>query len=134
MENLPTWLEFVALDITKPDNLRLVGLYKANKKKCAIIMLGQGKSHIMALLSKTKNDDFPNGLARGFIEKVKKANKPSYASAVIEMDMELDWLQLKGMKDFYNEVVSVMDKYKVMKSDQEMCMLMADTNQDATYG
>ena len=44
----------------------------------------------MALLSKTKNDDFPNGLPWEFIEKAKKANKALDASAVIEMEIDLD--------------------------------------------
>ncbi len=60
IKKYPTWLEFVVLDITKPYNQQLVELYLASKKLCAIIMLGQGKSHGMALLGKTKNDDFPN--------------------------------------------------------------------------
>ena len=57
MKNCPTWLEFVVLDITRPINQQLVELYPANKKLCAIIILGQGKSHGMAFLGKTKNDD-----------------------------------------------------------------------------
>ena len=87
-----------------------------------IIALGQGKSHGRALLSKTKNDDFPNGLAQEFIEKAKKASKPSGASAVIEMNMELNQLQLKGPRDFYNEVVSVMN----MKSHSRIMNCAAD--------
>ena len=88
MENCPTWSEFAVLDITKPENQVLVDLYMANKKLCAIIMLGWGKSHSMSLLGKTKNDEFPNGKAQEFIEGVKKADKPSDASAVIETDIE----------------------------------------------
>ena len=71
-------------------------MYKANKKLYAIIVLGQGKSHRMALLSKTKSDDYPNRLAWEFNDKVKKANMPSEVSAAIEMDVELDQLQLKA--------------------------------------
>ena len=59
----------------------------------------------MALISKTKNNDLPNGLAWEIIEKVKKANKPFDASTAIEIDMELDRLQLKGMGDFNNKVI-----------------------------
>ena len=44
----------------------------------------------MALLRKTKNDDYPNGLAWEFVKKAKKANKPSGARAMIEMDIELN--------------------------------------------
>jgi len=34
---------------------------------------------------------------------------------------------------FYNDVVGVMDKYEVGKTDRELCMLMAQKNQDALY-
>ena len=56
MMNSLTQLEFAVLDATKPENQQLVKMYRANKKLCAIIALGQGKSHGMALLGKTKND------------------------------------------------------------------------------
>ena len=124
-ENCLTWSEFVVLDETLPDNKALVDLYKVNRKLCAIIMLGQGNSQGMALLNKTKSDDYPSRLSWESIEKAKKANKPSDASAIIEMDMELDQLQLKGTKDFYNDVVGVVDKFEVTKTDRELCMLMA---------
>ena len=87
MKNCPTWLEFALLDFTRPNNQQLVNLYQANKKLCAIIVLGQGKSHGMALLGKTKNDDYPNGLAWEFVKKAKKSSKHSDASTMIEMDV-----------------------------------------------
>ena len=62
MANCPTWSKFVALDVTRPDSQNQT-LNKMNKKLCMIIVLGQGKSHGMALLSKTKRDDYPNGKA-----------------------------------------------------------------------
>ena len=73
----------------------------------------------MALLGKTKNDDYPNGLAWEFIDKAKKANKTLDPSTMIEMDIKLNQLQFKGARDFYNNVVGVMDKYEVKKTDQE---------------
>jgi hypothetical protein len=45
MANCPTKLEFVVIDIKNPTNMPLVQMYKANKKLCAIIALGQGKSN-----------------------------------------------------------------------------------------
>ena len=63
MKNCPTWLEFAVLDVTRPDNQQLVELYRAKKKLCAMIMLGQGNSHSMPLFGKTKNDDYSNALA-----------------------------------------------------------------------
>ena len=133
MANCPTKSELAVLDVTNPTNGPLVELYKANKMLCAITVLGQGKSHSIALLGKTKSDDFPNGLAHKFVVKAKKANEPSDASAMIKLEVELDKLQLKGARDFYNDVVRVLDKYEVTKTDQELCMLMARKNHDTSY-
>ena len=52
MVNCPSQSEFAVIDVTVPANLPFVELYKANKKLCMIIALGQGKSHGMALLGK----------------------------------------------------------------------------------
>jgi hypothetical protein len=41
---------------------------------------------------------------------------------MIELEVELEKLQLKGAMDFYNDVVGVLDKYKVTKTDNELCM------------
>jgi hypothetical protein len=125
IEDCPTKSEFVTIDVTNPTNTSLVELYKANKKLCAIIAWGQGKSHGIALLGNTKNDDYPNGLAYEFVVKAKKANKPSDASAMIQLEIELEKLQLKGARDFYNDVVGELVKYKVTKTDHGLIMLMA---------
>jgi hypothetical protein len=125
MANCSTKLEFMVIDVTNPTNIPLVELYKVNKNLCAIIKLGQGKSNGIALLGKTKNDDYPNGLAYEFVAKPKKANKPSDASAMIELEIELERLQLKGMRNFYNDIAGVLDKYEVIKTDHKLCILMA---------
>jgi hypothetical protein len=52
----------------------LVELNKVNKMLCAIIALGQGRSHRIGLLGKTKSDNCPNWLACEFVAKAKKAN------------------------------------------------------------
>jgi hypothetical protein len=57
-------------------------------------------------LGKTKSEDYPNGLAHEFVAKAKKANKPSDASAMIKLEIELEKLQLKGTRNFYNDVDS----------------------------
>jgi hypothetical protein len=100
MANCPNKSEFPVIDATNPINGPLVELYKANKKLCTIIALGQGKSHGIALLGKTKSEDYPNGLAHEFVAKAKKANKPSDASAMIKLEIKLEKLQLKGARDF----------------------------------
>ena len=46
--------------------------------------------------------------------------------------MELERFQLKGVRIFCNDVVRVMDKYEVLKTNHEMCTLMSCKNQDAT--
>ena len=94
---------------------------------------GSGKESWDSLLGKTKSNEFPNGLAHEFVAKAKKTNKPLDASAMIELEAKLDKLQLKGARDFYNDVVGVLDKYEVMKTDQELCMLMARKNHDMSY-
>ena len=63
----------------------------------------------------TENDDHPNGLEWEFVQKTKKANKPSDASAMIEMDVKLDSLQFKGARDFYNNMIGTLDKCNVTK-------------------
>jgi hypothetical protein len=87
MANCPTKSEFAVIDGTNPTDMPLVELYKVNKKLCAIIALGQDKSHGIALLGKMKNNDYPNGLAYEFAAKAKKANKPSDASTMIKLEM-----------------------------------------------
>lgn len=58
----------------------------------------------MSLLCKTNSDDYPNGLLWEFMRRAKKVSKPSDASAVIELDVELDrpQLKLKGVRDLCN--------------------------------
>ncbi len=57
MRNCPTWSKFEELDIKKVGDQGLIDLYKSNKKLCTIIVLGQGKSHGLVLVGKTKSDD-----------------------------------------------------------------------------
>jgi hypothetical protein len=83
-----------SVDVTNPTNMPLVELYKANEKLCATIALGQGKSHGIALLGEMKNNDCPNGLAYELVARPRRqtANKPSDASAMIELEIELERL------------------------------------------
>ena len=62
MTNCPTESEFVVLDVLDPANGPLVELYKANKKLCAIITLGQGKSHGIACWGSQRMRTFPMDL------------------------------------------------------------------------
>ena len=49
------------------------------------------------------------------------------------MEIELERFQLKGVRDFYNDVVGILDKYEVTKTDHELCMLMARKNHVTSY-
>ena len=73
----------------------------------------------------TKSDAYPNGLACELVAKAKKANKPSGASITVQSQIELEKLQLKCTRDFYNDVVGVLNKDKVTKTVHRLCMLMA---------
>ena len=72
MANCPTKSEFTIINVTNPTNVPLVELYKANKKLCAIIALGHGKSHGIALFGKTRSKDYTNRLAFEFVAKAKR--------------------------------------------------------------
>ena len=72
MMNCMTKLEFAVIDIMNPTNVPLVELCKANKKLCAIIALGQSRSHGIALLGKMKSDDYPNGLAYEVLQRSRR--------------------------------------------------------------
>ena len=68
------------------------------------------------------------------MNKAKKANKPSDARTVIKLEMEVDQLQLKSMRDFYNDKVGAMDKYEVEETDGELRMLMRGKNHKEGQG
>ena len=52
---------------------------------------------------------------------------------MIELEIELEKLQLKGVRDFYNDVVGVLDKYDVTKTDHKLCMLMVGKSHNMSY-
>lgn len=82
------------------------------------------------MLWKTKSDNYPNGVAWEFVA---KAQKPSDESTGIELEVESDQLQLKGVIEFYNDVVRVMDKYDVTKTEYKLCVLMALMTNDMSH-
>ena len=81
MRNCPTKTAYAALDLTQSPGKEQGALYKANKRMCAIITLGQGSDHGLTMMKKTKTPDQPNGVAWKFAEMAAKKNKPKDASA-----------------------------------------------------
>jgi hypothetical protein len=109
MENCPTHLEFVVL-VIRPENHEMIDSYRANEKLCAIIALRQGKSHRMALLSKTKSGNCPNRLLSEFMNKA---------------EFMWDWINSSQKEQrIFNKVISGMDSDEVEKTDHELCGLM----------
>ena len=62
-----------------------------------------------------------------------KSHKPADASAIIELELELDKIQLRGARDFYNDVICVLDKYNVVKEDKDLCMLLGKKNSNGAH-
>jgi len=52
---------------------------------------------------------------------------------MIKVQLEIEKLQLKGARDYYDDVVGVLDKYKFMKTDHELILLMVQKNHDPSY-
>ena len=75
------------------DEKKLAKLYEQNKRACTIMVIGQKTNHGLAMIEKTKLDDYPHGIAWKAIETMKRKNKPKDMSAEIEMEAELQKVQ-----------------------------------------
>ena len=134
MNNCPTRTQYVAIsDKTVTPGLEQATLYKANKRICAIITLGQGSDHGLAMMEKTKSPDFPQGLAWKFVNAAMKKNKPNDTTAEMELDAALDKLQFRQAGTFYNDVVSVCARFDIHKSETDLIKLLAKKQLSASY-
>jgi len=133
MRACPTKTAYVALDQTTSPGKKKGALFKANKRMCAIITLGQGSDHGLNMMKIMKTPDQPNGVAWEFAQIAAKKNKPKYASAEIQMDNELDNLRFKLAGDFYNDVVSITSRYDIPKMETELVKLMAGKVSNPSY-
>ena len=70
----PTKSEFDALSSTSKDPAELakIKLYKANKRLCVIITLGQKMDHGLSVLKKIKTDDFPQQITYRILQILKQ--------------------------------------------------------------
>ena len=109
MAECPTKAEFDAISSTTTDPVELakLKLYKANKRICAIIVLGQKSDYGISVVKKTKSKDFPQGVAYRIIEILKKRNKPSDVMAEIELRNALEKVKFKYANDYYRDVTMV---------------------------
>ena len=79
--NCPTKAEYDALETTDASDIQKAMLYCQNKRACAIMVLGQTSDHGLAIVTKTKSDDHPRGLAFEVTETMKRKNNPKDMSA-----------------------------------------------------
>ena len=113
MEDCPTLTEYEALDSSKPDDKKKEELFNANRRMCAIMVLGQDSDHGLAVIEKTKTDDHPHGLAYKAVATLKAKYKPKDSSAKIEMTAELEKIQFRTALNYYNDAVAVIAWYSV---------------------
>lgn len=133
MRNCPTKAEFDALDRNTDDGKKLAKLYQANKRMCAVMVLGQDSEHGLAAIQKTKSDDHPHGLAWKVKETMMAKHKPKDASAEIQLDAELNAIPFKEAQTYYNDTAAVLAKYNVQKSETEVIKVMAKKVQNSTF-
>ena len=133
MQNSPTKTEYKALGTTNPNDIAKAKLYMANKKLCAIIMLGQKTDYGLLVISKTKSNDFPQGIAYYVLEMLKSKNKPNDVTAEIELKKELKRVQFRNAKDYYKDIISVTARFDVSVSETELIKIMANEVTSATY-
>lgn len=131
----PTKAEYDALAPTTTDATELakVKLYKANKRICAIITLGQKSDYGMSVVKKTKSADFPQGVAYRVFEILKKKNKPSDVTAEIELRSALEKVKFKYANDYYRDITGVCARFEVSLSEMELIKIMAKQVKDSSY-
>lgn len=134
MANCPTKSEYDALGSNPTgDALKKAVLYRQNKRMCAILTLGQGSNHGLAVIKKTVSDDFPQGKAYRIIEMLMAKNKPKDISAEIDLDTELEKVQFRNANDYYNDIVAVLARFDVTKSDTDLIKIMAKKVNSQVY-
>ncbi len=72
MRNCPTKAEYDDLGTTNASDIQKAMLYCHNKGVCAIMVLGQTSDHGLEIVTKTKSDDHPHGLAFEVSETMKQ--------------------------------------------------------------
>ena len=128
MANCPTKGEYEALVAkANPDDndKMMMKLYRANKRLCAIYVIGQESNHGLAQLKNTKTADFPQGLIHEVIAALTKKHRPKDVSAEIRLEAELKTLKFKFADDFYNQVVDVCSRYECTMSETALIKLLA---------
>ena len=85
------------------------------------------------MINKYKSNNFSHGMAFTIVDAMRLKHTPKDMTAKIKMDADLEQLVLKKAKDFHTQVLSVMAKYKIQKSESEYVELLAKKVQNPTY-
>ena len=118
---------------TDPGELVKVKIYKANKRICAIITLGQKSDYGISVIRKTKSKDFPQGVAYHIIEILKKKNKPSDVMVEIELRSALEKVKFKYVNDYYRDITGICPQFEVALSETELIKIIAKQVKDSSY-
>ena len=138
MTTCPTKSEYdllivIAAATVTADQLKQIKLYKDNKRMCAYYTLGQETDSGLAVISKTKTSDFPQGRIIKVMESLRGRNKPNDASAEIRLDAKLDAIRFTTGRKFYDSQVEVLAKFDVGKTDTDLIKLLAKKVGDPTF-
>ena len=133
MRNCPTKAEYDALTESTEEEKKKAKLFKANRRMCAVMTLGQDSEHGLAAIQRTKSDDHPHGKAWKIVEAMMAKHKPCDASAEIQLDADLNGIVFRDAQQYYYDVVAVLAKYDVVKSDTDVIKIMAKKVQNFTF-
>ena len=116
----------------KADNVKL---FAANRKACAIFILGQESAHGVAFQTSTITTDNTHGKIADVLVAMERNYQPSDTTAELELDTALESLKFGGgdANSSYNAVVRIMIQYSATKSDSDLIKLMARKVTSATY-
>jgi len=134
MRTLPTHAEYAALDLTNADDKAKADLYKLNKKVVSLLVLAIKSNSAMAVIKSMKSSDYPDGKAYEIMDKLRGKNMPKDASAVIELDAELEKIPFRNAEQYNDDVTSVLAEYDVTKTQTELITIMAKKLNSSTYG
>ena len=75
--------------------------------------LGQLTAHRMNFINQTKSKEFPAGVAYKALALMKQRYAPDDLGAEIMFENEMELVHFSNAGDYYNEVVSICNKYEV---------------------
>ena len=102
-------------------------LFAANRKACAIYILGQESVYGVVMHTHTITSANTHGSIAKVLVAMGRKYQPSDTTAELEQDTALESLKFGGQdaNAYYNAVVKILTQYSVAKSDDDLIKLMA---------